>query len=421
MLTLRQTLEDQKDLQKLCSDNPPRPLITKEIFHPNAFYGNDIIYKEYAGLPNDYPLKIVIPHCPDMYGLTRIWTEELSNSLPVIAAYSDIRHKKYSEALQKTGIKKKIYYLASPYLYLLELIKKKGVIETQIKRKGTIFFPTHSTHHIKQNINNEILAEALLNLEDEYQPVTVCLYWADYDHKEFYPYLQKGLRVVSAGHMYDPKFLFRLYHLFSLHRYTTSNLVGSFIPFSIKSGCSYFHLDVGPSEIEFGIKKSDPAQYIEVSRPDEMLLPNDWYQLFKNRVPSPTPEQIAIVDRYLGSNYMKTPSELRQKFMEAEYLHRELSKDKRILLTPKRSIFIDHLMYQIVNKLNSNENKKVLELSEKALSIDYSLVGVIYGKAIALARLERYNEAVGCLNHLLSKCPNHKKATNLLDALKDYT
>ena len=44
--TLEQVLAEQNDLDHLCSD---RPLMSREIFAGNAYYGMDLILKRYAG------------------------------------------------------------------------------------------------------------------------------------------------------------------------------------------------------------------------------------------------------------------------------------------------------------------------------------------------------------------------------------
>lgn len=423
MLTLDQVLEDQKDLKKLCSDTPSRPLITKEIFHPNAFYGNDLIYKEYAGLHRDYPLKIVFPHGPDVYGGNKVWTAELNTPLPVIAAYSDAQYKKYAEAIEKTRIKKRIFNFASPFLYLLELIKLKGLQYPDKERKGTIFFPTHSTHHIKANINSDLIAETLANLDGEYHPVTVCLYWKDYNLGRYAPYLKKGLQVVSAGHIYDPNFLFRFYHLCSLHHYSAGNSVGSYIPFSIKSGCSYFHLDIGKYKLsELYDFKSDPAQFIEVSRHRNLLSSNDCNLLFRDKCYPPTPEQIAIADKYLGIEYIKSPETLKHQIMEAESLYQKTQKQtKNIYPSQQKKRQIDYLLSEIVDNLNSYNNKEVLQLFDKLITLNPSLIGIIYAKAVALARLSRYEESIKFLSCLISKNPKHEKAVNLMNEIQIHT
>jgi hypothetical protein len=40
--------------------------------------------------------------------------------------------------------------------------------------------------------------------------------------------------------MFDPRFLVRLHHLCSMHRYACSNELGSHLFYAVKAGCSYF-------------------------------------------------------------------------------------------------------------------------------------------------------------------------------------
>jgi len=327
IITLEQTLIEQKNLSQLCSDTPPKQLNTNEIFTPNAFYGNDIIYKHYAGLPVHYPLKAVLPHGEDYTNIKdEVWSDELLNSLPEIWCYSNLRIQKYSQALKNLKIEKKVVPSASPFLYLTKLIKTNSIPP---ERKGTIFFPSHSTHHITDNSDFEALASKLDCLGEEYRPITVCVYWRDFNLGHHLPFEKRGMRIVSAGHIYDPNFLFRFYHLCSLHKYSCSNAHGTAIFYSIKSGCSYFHLDADDLYSSFLIKinnpdsvlANDPAKFIftEVtSLKDKINQVRIFGDLFAFPKQELTSEQIDFVDEILGYQFLKTPTELKNVIMAAE-------------------------------------------------------------------------------------------------------
>ena len=325
MITLKQTLLDQENLSQLCLDTPPRPLNTNEIFNPNAFYGNDVIYKLYAGLPIQYTLKAMLPHGPTIYTHEKIWSAELINNLSEIWCYSNLGMQRYSQALKRLKIHKNIVLCASPFLYLLKLLKSDAVMT---KRQGTIFFPSHSTHHIKANADFQALASKLDALAEEYHPITVCIYWKDFNLGHHLPFANRGMKIVSAGHMFDPYFLFRFYHLCSLHQYSCSNEYGTSVLYSIKSGCSYFHLD--SNELYCNSLKSltnpkplpdDPATYIptQVLNLEEQIDRLKYFtDLFTVPQPYPTSEQVDFADEILGYEFIKTPGELQDQIMVAE-------------------------------------------------------------------------------------------------------
>jgi hypothetical protein len=225
---LRQALDECADLATVCR---ARGLPGIEVFAPNEFYGGDRALKLYAQLPPDRPLKLVVPH-GIVFNESYVWQAEAQSSLPAVFAYSDARARAYARFTHKV-----VFRSAVPFAYAARLI---GASPAQ--RQGTLVFPGHSTHHLTVEADFEGMAEALLRLDARFQPVTVCIYWRDHELGRHLPFVERGFAVVSAGHIYDPAFLFRLAHLLSVHRYAASNEVGSSLCYSVIAGCNFFML-----------------------------------------------------------------------------------------------------------------------------------------------------------------------------------
>ncbi|MDY6937252.1 MAG: TylF/MycF/NovP-related O-methyltransferase [Cyanobacteriota bacterium] len=383
MLGLKETLEHQKNLAILCAD---RPQITQELFRANAYYGIDYIIKKYSKLPLEYSLKTIIPHGVSL-SEDKVWEAEVNSNFPVLWTYPDYRKAAYCRALQHhRRTNKKVISGASPFLYLLHLLKN----HSQPKRQGTIFFPFHSTHHITVKMDDDSLAEELKNLDPKYYPVRVCIYWKDFLLKRHLPYQKRGLEIVSAGHAYDRNFLFRFYHLCSMHRYAASNELGSHLFYAVKSGCSYF--SIGSEQLSF---VGDPTVLKDLAftpKTRQVQLKS----LFCEPQPRTTTEQMQVIDYYLGTNHMKSSDELRQQLLEAE----ELFKNQQVRVVLDRA----------VENLNSKNDSVALRAIEQALTLQPQEIGLNYGKAIALSRLERKDEAITVLNDLLKCVPEHQKA-----------
>lgn len=300
LLTLEQTLADQEDLDSLCAD---RLLVTEEIFPGNAYYGCDRILKEYSGYSR--PLKVVVPHgigLNDRY----VWIAEAKALLPAIFYFNP---NKRIACLQKTN--KIVLPSASLFLYLIEMLKD----HPKPPRKGTIFFPGHSTHYVKAEMDFERIATTLDRLDDEYKPVTVCLYWKDYLLGRHEAFRKKGMRVVSAGHMYDSYFFWRFYHLCSMHCYSATNYYTSAVFYSIKAGCSFFFLESFGyrDEMEEVVRKevSDAVEW-------EEALAAELEVVFRIPLPVVTARQMELVDFYVGTAYFKSPEDLYQQLLEVE-------------------------------------------------------------------------------------------------------
>jgi hypothetical protein len=224
-----EALAQARNLAHVCA---PRNLDTREIFEPNAFYGSDGVLKAYAGLPPEEPLKLVVPHGV-VFDEAYVWVKERQACLPAVLAYGENRERIYRRATGKVVIRS-----APPFAYAARLLEG----EPAPQRSGTLFFPSHSTHRITWHADFDGLAEALLGLDGKFQPVTVCLYWRDYELGRHLPFARRGLPVVSAGHMFDPKFLFRLVHLCRAHAYAASNVLGSYLAYAVIAGCRFFFL-----------------------------------------------------------------------------------------------------------------------------------------------------------------------------------
>ncbi len=300
MLTLEQTLRDQENLEALCAD---RPLVTKEIFGPNAFYGIDFILKQYVGLHSDYALKAVIPHGV-YYDGNYLWEAEKIALVPAVLCYSPFRRRVYATQTEKLVVPS-----ASPFMYLQELMKG----QPRPERKGMIFFPAHSTHHITAQMDIEGLADKLLEFGREYEPVTVCIYWRDFHMGRHIPFEKRGMRIVSAGHMFDPHFLYRFYHLCSLHSYAASNEIGSNLFYSVRVGCSFFLVDTAVT-----LEGDEIEQDLE----SRSKRPPHLRELFSKPEPAATEKQRQVVDFYLGSEHLKSPGAFKAQLRYLEFLDR---------------------------------------------------------------------------------------------------
>lgn len=221
-------LEEAADVAAVCR---PRPLPGVEVFDGNEFYGSDAVIKAYAGWPARRPLKLVVPHGL-VFDPSYVWRAEARSRLPAVLAYGEARALAYARATRKMVIRS-----AVPFAYAARLAGPPEAF-----RVGTLAFPSHSTHHLTAQADFGAMADRLLALDARFQPVRVCIYWRDYELGRHKPFESRGLQVVSAGHMFDPAFLYRLAHLLATHRYVTSNHVGSSLIYGEIAGCAGFLL-----------------------------------------------------------------------------------------------------------------------------------------------------------------------------------
>lgn len=350
--TLNETLKKQTNLEVFCTD---RPLHTTEIFSPNAFYGIDHVLKTYSGLPGTYALKGVVPH--GVY-LTKekVWDPELSVNLPVVFCYPSYREEIYVKNSRKAVIP-----TASPFLYALQLAKTASENQ-RIERKGTIFFPVHSTHHITVEIDYKKIIDILIKLDQKYQPINICMYWKDILLGRHLIFQESGFRVFSAGHVFDKNFLFHLYHLCLIHKYSASNEIGSYTFFSIKSGCYHLLLesiDYSMTGEERFLKEVsyNPHSLNSIVEQLQKSFSLDHLSYFQQ-------EQIA--DHFLNTQYFQSPNCLRKQLLRSEIMDKfgfviyHPPKDKKYIIPPYY-----RRLYQVMKAKSRSVVKRIVSIMSK--------------------------------------------------------
>ena len=228
---------DQGDLAKICR----KPEITlPELSGTNRGYGMGTLYREYAGLPDDEPLCFSadhgVPLDPDFEDHV-----DFDHGLPTfIAAYPE-----RVEAFLRRG-KPRVVHGAFPIHYARALLERNPNWQPPATRRGTVAFPRKSAGNIDRSFDFERFAQWLADLPEEFQPVTVCIYWMDFLRDRHLPYARRGIPVVTCGNFFDTQFLHRFIDLCSRVKYACGNDVASSYPLSVLCGCQYFHVDVGP-------------------------------------------------------------------------------------------------------------------------------------------------------------------------------
>jgi hypothetical protein len=161
----------------------------------------------------------------------------------------------------------------------------------------------------------ERLAHELSKIGDDFKPISVCIYWKDFNLGAHIPFINFGMKVVSAGHIYDSDFLFRIFHLCSLHQYAAGNGLGSHIFYSVKSGCSYFHFPLIDYKLsaDEGVIERD-AGTAPIMREKEIL------NLFQYPNQKGLIEQQRLVDYYLGMDFFKSKNELFEELQKVEIM-----------------------------------------------------------------------------------------------------
>jgi len=210
------------------------------------WYSLGFALKKYLGLPQFIPLFVYIDHGVPIYDDPV--QSDLTTRLPILS----IRKSRQEAIKKKCG--KDTYVMGSPYVHY----RKLRHIERDPEAKGTIVFASHSTHLVDIVLDWHSYAERLLDLPSIFYPLTVCLYWKDLLNDIQRPFLERSIPVVTAGHMADPDFIDNFYNILRTHLYSTSNMFGSYVFYSVEMGIPFFLYGDLPKYNNYGGDRNRP-------------------------------------------------------------------------------------------------------------------------------------------------------------------
>jgi hypothetical protein len=286
--------DTREALEACCAD---RPVPHGEVFEANTYYGAAYVVKRWAGVSTARPLKIGLPHGVEYATAMSYGTKEL---VPVVAVYCpDMLPVYHQEAVAR------VWLLAAPYVHVVAMAPPPPS-----QRKGSVFFPSHSTEHIAVMFDTQAVLRTLQELPAEFHPVTVCMFWWDVVTAAHHAYADAGLRVVSAGHPYDPLYFYRTHHICSTHRFALGNGLGSHVYYSIRSGCRFQPLSAPEATWTVPFSTStDPIYRRALAGYRSLPRMTD-------------AEQRAWADHYLGVGLLRTPDDTATLIRRADRLDR---------------------------------------------------------------------------------------------------
>ncbi|MCW2249523.1 hypothetical protein M2352_005206 [Azospirillum fermentarium] len=217
-------------------DSLPHPIESK-------WYGLDSHLLDWLGLPRSVQIVVQMYHGPDSYSDTL--PVYLARQAPVLVGRDETK-----ENYEKQG--KVAFVTGSVHAHYRHM---QGIQKSPDAR-GTIAFPSHSTHHNHAQFDVASYAEKLLALPERFQPVAVCAYWKDILNGNTQAFLDRGIPVFTAGHIFDPNFCVEFYDILKNFAYATSNVaLGTASFLSIEMGLPFF---VMGAEAHYFLDGQDP-------------------------------------------------------------------------------------------------------------------------------------------------------------------
>jgi hypothetical protein len=294
-----------------------------ELVLNNHLYGHAKALKNYVGLPDIYPIKVLYSHglTWNNYILTHYnWSYDMR--IPTFLAWGHNEKKMISECFPNT----KIYVTGAPFLYSDNFFSKE-YINKERKRlgKNLLVFPAHSAKVLVADFSDEDFVKLIRVYEDQFDTIRICCYWKDIQLDRYQVYTKNGFEIVTAGHSSDCNYISRLKGLLSICDATITNGFGSHIGYSIAMNkpvkllpLTGYKDTVSVCSIpEIGLL-SEPAKLSCI--PEIKLLID---KLQKNENFDITQEITDLIEPYWGLHEKKSKEELRQIFFEAEQLFKK--------------------------------------------------------------------------------------------------
>jgi hypothetical protein len=215
----------------------------------NSGYGFENIYLDYAGLSRKTPF---IPNYDHGWSF-----EDVPSKNSTLKHLSNTHLAWNSRVCNNLRSKtsKKIFITGAPFL----LWKKANFIKKDTKKKS-LFFPSHSTSKISQDIGPIEIHKIISKLDPFLKPIDICLHWQDYV-KEKNIYERLGYNVFTAGGIFSDKFLPNFYNILQNYEFTLSNKLGTYILYSIDLGIPFSLVGREPNYFNHSSDKNKSLNY----------------------------------------------------------------------------------------------------------------------------------------------------------------
>jgi hypothetical protein len=202
--------------------------------HANHFYGHADVMARYCGI-DLHPAPRIEGYLQHGWNIGDGFAPEMPyvEGSPLFVWSEQTRRRAWSLG------RRNVVIVGSPWAYLLELEPEPA---DAAPRQGTIFYPFHGWEGQVVKGDHRRLIDEIREVEEG--PVTVCLYWAEYNMPKIRRiYEEAGFRTVTHGYRgfwwrdTDPVFLSRQLAEVRKHQRVASNRLSSAVFYGTLAGC----------------------------------------------------------------------------------------------------------------------------------------------------------------------------------------
>jgi len=269
--------------------------------HRNRYYGHSDILKAYTGVKLPYTVPGEIQHGWNRFGGTCVYPylTERGEEERLSQRYVWNRHN--LETCVEWGYKN-VVAIGAPFLYLP---LPESIDSELLGNKSLLLFPHHSCEcepfrdpvRTHQKFLEDI--QVLLSI---FNPVTVCLYWMEFQNRDIVRLFEDaGIQVVTLGHRdNNPLFLRNFQALTLKYAYVSSNIYSTAVFYALYLRRKVFIFGKAPvADINRIPEQYRPRQQARLYLYPELLWPNFDHQ-----------SHFWIGEKELGLEFKRSPAEL---------------------------------------------------------------------------------------------------------------
>lgn len=261
----------------------------------NDYYGNATVMKRYAGISPLKVLNMSIQH--GTYFGEYVWEPDYKNRNDYILVPGHNREEVYHRVCNK-----KVLVSGTHIAYANSIFDEKKTNQMKQEYGRTLLaFPCHSTHHNSCSYDESRFINEIIKFEKDFDTVMVCMYWRDIQLGQHIPFMDRGWKMVSAGHIYDHRFLDRLCAIFKLGDSMITNGIGDHIGQAI-----YFDIPIKFCPQKISVVSDKLGGY---SSGEEMNRIGELFLEYDGKI---SKEQYDVCDFYFGSKTKLSREEMRK-------------------------------------------------------------------------------------------------------------
>lgn len=195
-------------------------------------------------------------------------------------------------------------YCVGPYIHYAKNYYNPSQMQQKKETlgKNLLVFPTHGTDDFVISYSEKVFLEKIMSMRQDYDTITVCIYWWNLDDPLINVLKKEGCRIVSAGYREDTNFLSRLKAIIDLSDFAIGDSVGTNIGYCLERNVPFCYFEGGTKKQDFCFTDEEDQAFVQKNT----QIIKDAF-LNADRI---SDRQLEIGNYYWGLNELKTPEEI---------------------------------------------------------------------------------------------------------------